>query len=274
MRGKWLKTAFIGIVVIILFACIASTNGSARKVTIIESLINDLITFPQKGYTYLREYVTANDNFFVEIDELKKENEELKKRVEELETKVIDYESIAAENQILKSHVNLVDKYPDYTVVIADIISDSATNWEATYIINRGSDDGVVLGMSVIEENGLVGYVESVTANTAKIISILDAGNSISARVTRTRDEVICKGSISLAESQDLKVMNIPTGTILVEGDKLETSGLGGIYPKGIEIGEVIEVINKQNPLENEAVVETYVDFNKLETVAIIINQK
>ena len=163
------------------------------------------------------------------------------------------------------------NKYPDYNVVVADIISKSNTNWEAIYVVNKGSNDGVKPGMTVIAEAGLFGYVETVTKNTAKIISVLDAGNSVSARITRTRDEVVCKGSISLLEKQQLKVINIPSGTVLMEGDKLETSGMGGIYPKGIGIGKVIEVVNKKNPIENEAVLQMYVDFDKVETLAIII---
>lgn len=58
-----------------------------------------------------------------------------------------------------------------------------------------------------------------------------------------------------------------------MEGDKIETSGMGGIYPKGIAIGEVVSFTNKKNPAENEAVVETFVDFNRLETVAVIIGE-
>ena len=272
MHGKWIKTIFMSIAIIALFACIAVTNDKPRKVTLLEGIVNDLVSMPQKMYVYAREYVTSNEGFFVDVDELKAENKELKAKIEELENKLINYEEIYAENKVLKSHVNLADKYPNHNVVVADIISDSATNWEEIYVVNKGSNDGVEAGMTVIAEAGLVGYVKSVTKTTSKIVSILDAGNSVSARIIRTRDDVICKGNISLAENQELKVMNIPAGTVLIEGDKIETSGIGGIYPKGINIGKVTEVVTKKNPLENEAIIETAVDFNKLETIAIILN--
>ena len=125
--------------------------------------------------------------------------------------------------------------------------------------------------MTVITTDGLVGYVETVSKNTSKIISILDAGNSVSARSTRTRDSVIAKGNISLKDEGKIKITSIPIGVQFIEGDKFETSGMGGIYPKGIAIGEIESYENKTNPLENEAILRTYVDFNKLETVAIII---
>ena len=70
-----------------------------------------------------------------------------------------------------------------------------------------------------------------------------------------------------------LHLPKIPTGLTLVEGDRIETSGLGGKYQKGIPIGEIVKFTVKKNPVENEAVLKTYIDFNKLETVAIIVEE-
>ena len=93
----------------------------------------------------------------------------------------------------------------------------------------------------------------------------------MSARTTRTRDSLTCKGNSSLSGENKIKVTKIPTGLTLVEGDRIETSGLGGKYQKGIPIGEIVKFTVKKNPVENEAVLKTYIDFNKLETVAIIV---
>lgn len=271
MHGKWFKTIFGILIVIALFSCIAITNRKPREVTFVESVFSRILLFPQKAFTYAKAYVTSDDGFFIEVDKVKEENEKLKEKIAELENKLVDYEELYAENNILKEYVNMADTYPNYHLVIGDIISDSATNWEATYIINRGSKDGVEKGMAVIAENGLVGYVSEVSRSTAKIVSILDAGNSVSSRIVRTREELVLKGSIS-SEKQELKVMNIPAGVTLVEGDKLETSGVGGIYPKGIPIGKVTTLVNKRNPMQNEAIITPNVDFERLETVAVIIS--
>lgn len=271
MHEKWIKVVFGTIGIIALFACIAMTNKKPRKVTLIEGVASDIFSFPQRLYTTAKAYVTSDNEFFVNNQLLREENIELKNRIEELEKILIEYEQVKAENEVLISHLKLADKYPTYNLVIADIISDSATNWEATYIINKGEKDGIKPGMTVIAEKGLVGYVDTVTNKTSKIISILDAGNSVSSKVLRTREELICKGSVSSTQKQELKVQNIPMDTILIEGDKLETSGVGGIYPKGINIGTIIEVINKKNPIENEAIIKTEVDFSKIETVGVVV---
>lgn len=271
MQENRFKTFLKIILIIALFVCINYTNGTNRKVTIFEELISDLITAPQKIIAYIKNYVEEDNQYFASVEDLKKENELLNNKIEEMQIKVLEYESLQAENEILKSHIKLSELYPDYSVIVADIIIASTNNWEYTYVVNRGSKHGIKPNMAVIAEGGLVGYVESVTSDTAKIVSILDAGNAISARVIRTRDTVITKGSLSLAENKQMRITNIPIGVTLVEGDKIETSGLGGIYPKGILIGKVENFEQKNNPVENEAVIESFVDFDKLETIAVIV---
>lgn len=274
MKSNLLKKILIGIAVIILFLCIGLTNGKTRNVSAIESILSSIITIPQNGLKYLENWFAGNDIFFSDIEILKQENSELKKQNEQLKNKMIDYEILASENKTLKEQARITESYVDYTVVIANIISDSASNWDEIYVINKGSKDGIKPNMTVITTDGLVGYVESVSNNSSKIVSILDAGNSVSARSTRTRDSIICKGNISLKDEGKLKVTSIPIGVEFIEGDKIETSGMGGLYPKGLAIGEVESFVNKENPLENEAILKTYVDFNKLETVAVIISDE
>lgn len=270
MQKERLKIFFKIIFIIAIFIMINYTNGNNRKVTIFENVISNLISLPQRFLVNAKNYTSKNNEYFSDVQRLQTENEELTKKLNEINEKLLDYESLQAENEILKKHIKLANLYPDYSIIVADIITASTNNWEYTYTINRGSKDGIEANMAVIAESGLVGYIESVTTNTAKVVSILDAGNAVSARVTRTRDTVISKGSLSLAEKRQMRITNIPIGVSLIEGDKIETSGLGGIYPKGILIGKVKSFEQKSNPVENEAIIESYVDFDKLETVAII----
>lgn len=269
MNKKFKNILLICFIIILLF-CIGFTNGENRKVTFVESIFSGIVSMPQKGYIYIKSWITKDAEFFSTIEELKEQNTKLKEENDELNAKLMNYEVLVSENDILKEHVNLTNSYPDYTVIVANIISESASNWEKVYTINRGARDGITPNMSVVAENGLVGYVESVTDSNAKIISILDPGNTVSSRTTRTRDSVTSKGNSSLMNNNEIKLTKIPTELVLVEGDRIETSGLGGRYPKGIPIGEVTKFIVKKNPIENEAIVKTFVDFNKLETVAII----
>lgn len=274
MKNNFLKKCFVSIGVILLFLSIGLTNGKNRNVSAVENFLSSIITIPQNGFKYFENWVANNEVFFSDIEKLKIENNDLKEENERLKNKMIDYEILASENQTLKEQSKLQKAYLDYNVVIAQVISDSASNWDEVYVINKGSKDGIKPNMTVITADGLVGYVETVSNNSSKIISILDAGNSISARSTRTRDSVVCKGNISLKDEGKIRITSIPIGVELIKGDKIETSGMGGVYPKGIAIGEVETFENKNNPLENEAILKTYVDFNKLETVAVIIGNE
>lgn len=271
MKGQMLKNITKVALVILLFALIGATNQKTRNVTVFEAIVSNLITFPQKVIVNIKNWAIDDKNNINDIEKLKEENEKLKEENSQLETKLIDYEILLSENKIMKQKSQIENSYPDYEVVVANIIYDSMNNWEEVYVIDKGSKDGVEPNMTVITQDGLVGYIESTTTSTSKIVSILDAGNSVSSRSTRTRDALICKGNISLKDEDKLKVTSIPIGVELVEGDKIETSGMGGIYPKGIAIGEIEEFTTKKNPAENEAVLKTYVDFSKLETVAVII---
>ncbi len=271
MKGQILKRIFKIAMIILLFALIGATNQKARNTTVFEAIISNLFTFPQKITTNIKNWAIEDKNKINDIGKLKEENEKLERENKELQTKLLDYEILLSENKIMKQKSQIENSYPDYEVVVANIIFAPANNWEDVYVIDKGSKDGVMPNMTVITQDGLVGYIESTTQSTAKLVSILDAGNSVSSRSTRTRDAVICKGNVSLKAEEKMKVIAIPIGVEFVEGDKIETSGMGGIYPKGIAVGEVEEFVVKKNPADNEAIVKTYVDFSKLETVAVII---
>ena len=124
--------------------------------------------------------------------------------------------------------------------------------------------------MAVIADEGLVGHVISVTDDTAKVRTIVDTSSSISCLMSTSKDSVICKGTLD--NNTELKAMYIPTDANLVQGDSVDTSGLGGIYPKGIHVGTVKKIVTTKNMTDRYALVETAVDFNKLNTVLVVKN--
>ena len=122
--------------------------------------------------------------------------------------------------------------------------------------------------MTVISEKGLVGYVISVTSNTSKVQTIVDPSSTVSSIITTSRDNIICRGT--LEDQTTLKATYIPVDSNLIEGDTIETSGMGGIYPKGIHIGTIKQIVNTKNIIDRYIIIETAVDFSKLETVLVI----
>lgn len=269
-KNKKKGIAGVVITIIIIVLLVVFTNSNANQVSYIEKICNIFVMPIQNGFTYLKNKISGNDSFFADMDTLKAENEELKKKNSELEQSLRELEIIKAENDTLKEYVNLKDKYTDYTTVPADVINRDISNYSSTIIINVGSDDGIKEEMTVIADSGLVGHVISVTNNTAKVQTIVDTASAVTSKISTTEDTIVVQGT--LEDKSTLRANFIPTDAVVLQGDTVETSGIGGIYPKGIHIGTITEVVNTNNITDRYAIVQTAVDFNKLNTVLVITN--
>ena len=237
----------------------------------IENIFSAIINPIQNGITYLKNKIAGNDSFFTRVNELEAENEELLQKNSELEQSLRELEIIKAENATLKEYVDLKDKYQEYETVPAYVINKDIGNYTNTVIINAGKNDGIDVDMTVISEKGLVGQIVSVTDTTAKVQTLVDSGTAVSATIKTTGDNMLLRGTLN--DNTTLIASYIPTSATLLAGDTIETSGLGGIYPKGILIGTIKEVVNTQNITDRYAKVKTAVDFDKLDTVLVITNQ-
>lgn len=266
------KTGVIGIIVtiIILILLVVLTNGSVGKMSYIENAVSTLVMPIQNGMTFLKNKMAGNNSFFEDISKLQSENEELKKKNSQLEQTLREFEIIKSENETLKEYVNLKDKYKEYTTVPAYVINRDISNYSNTVIINIGEKDGVKENMTVIADEGLVGHVISTTDHTAKVQTIIDTATAVTSTISTTRDSIIVQGTLD--DKTVLKATYIPTEASILQGDSVETSGIGGIYPKGIHIGTIKEIFNTKNITDRYATVSTAVDFSKLETVLVILN--
>ncbi len=267
------KAGIIGIVItiIILILIVIFSNGE-KNASLFENIASNLVMPIQNGLTYLKNKISGNDTFFADIDNLQSENEELQKRNSELEQLLRELESIKAENETLKEYLNLTEKYGEYETIPGYVINKDISNYSKTIVINIGSDDGVKENMTVIADEGLVGHVISVTNDTAKVQTIVDTASSVSAVMSSNDESIVCKGTLD--DNSQLSAMYIPTDANVVQGDSVETSGLGGIYPKGIHIGTISRVNNTQNMTDRYAIVDTAVDFDKIDTVLVITSNQ
>ena len=269
-KSKKAEIAGIVITIIILILIVVLSNVDSGT-SFIENAASKLVMPIQNGLTYLKNTISGNNTFFTDINNLKQENEELSKKNSELEQSLRELESIKSENETLKEYLGLTEKYGEYNTVPAYIINKDISNYSKTIVINVGKDDGIQENMTVIADQGLVGHVISVTSDTAKVRTIIDTSSSVSCLLSTTDESIVCKGT--LEEESALKAIYIPDDDGIIQGDSVETSGLGGIYPKGIHVGSIKKVVNTKNAIDRYAIVETAVDFDKLDTVLVITNQ-
>lgn len=256
------------ITIIILILLILLTNIDTSKMSYFKSLSSKITAPIQVLSTNVKNKLTGNSSYFTQMDELKKENEKLKSENEELSSKLIEYDVLKAENETLVEKLNLTEKYANYNTISVNVINKDISNYSSTLVINGGTDDGIKKGMTVIADRGLVGYVTSAQKKTAEVKVIIDSGSTVSCNISTTSESVICKGT--LENNQLLRVTYIPIDADLIVGDSVETSGVGGIYVPGIHIGIISEIVTTTNDTDRYAIVETAVDFSKLNTVLVI----
>lgn len=268
---KTKKHNWFGILVtiIVLILIVVFSNRDANT-TFFENFANKLVMPVQNGLTYLKNKVSGNSSFFTDINNLKAENTDLKNQNSKLEQSLRELENIKTENETLKEYLGLTEKYGEYKTVPGYVIDKDISNYSKTIVINIGKNDGIEEGMTVIADEGLVGHVISVTDSTSKIQTIIDTASSVSCLMSTSKDSIVCKGT--LESNSELKAMYISTDANLVQGDSVDTSGLGGVYPKGIHVGTIKSIVNTKNITDRYAMVETAVDFNNLNTVLVIKN--
>ena len=256
------------ITLIILILLIFLSNVETSKLSYLESLGSKIINPIQKVFVDLKNKITGNTSYFSTMDELKEENNQLKEENKKLEESLRELEILRAEKNTLQEYSNLTNKYSNYETIPADVINRDVSNYGGTIVINVGSNDGVEKNMTVIADKGLVGHVISVTNNTAKVQVIVDPASTVSATISTMEESIICKGT--LEDNKILRASYIPTGAELIIGDTIQTSGLGEIYPKGILIGTISEIVTTNNSTDRYAVIQTAVDFSKFYSVLVI----
>lgn len=258
------------VIIVVLALLVFLTNVDVKNLSYAQSISTSFIRPIQNGFNYVGNKLKGNDAFFVDLNTLRKENEELKSKNSKLEEQLRELEIIKAQNASLQEYSVLKDKYANYESIPADIIDRDFSNFGSQLVLNIGKKQGVEVGMTVIAEAGLVGNVVSCTNTSSTVQVIVDASSSVSAMITTSSEGIICKGSID--NNSELRATYIDTSSEVLVGDTVVTSGIGGIYPKGITIGTITEVVNTNNLTDRYAVIETAVDFSKLYTVLVIKN--
>ena len=263
------KKGILGVVIttIILIILVFLTNVNTEKLSYIENVCNSLIMPIQNGITYVKNKINGNNSFFENISEIQEKNKQLQEENIKLEQSLRELEIIKAENTTLKEYLSLTEKYEEFKSIPAYIISKDVSNYSSVFVLNVGTDDGVENGMTVIADKGLVGHVISVTNSTAKVQTIIDSASNVSAKINTSNESISCKGVLS---SKTLKATYIPNNAELISGDTVQTSGMGGIYPKGIHIGTVRKIVSTNNVLDRYLEIEPAVDFETVETVLVI----
>ena len=230
----------------------------------------------QQGINNTGAWIFDFANDFRTLSDVLEENKELKAKIEELEKQISDNKQDQYELENLRELFELDEKYPDYEKVAASVIAKNSGNWFSTFTINRGSKDGIEVGMNVLAGSGLVGIVVDVGENYAKVRSIIDDSSNVSAMVATTGDNFNVSGNLqSMNESSVIHFSGLKDEKNQAKvGDPVITSYVSDRYQQGILIGYIASIEKNSNNLTKTGTITPVVDFEHLEEVLVITKIK
>lgn len=196
------------------------------------------------------------------------QNEELRKAVAVATERNRQLTEIELSNQRLRTLLNFQQNIAKI-VVAAEIIGKDPSPWFKTFIVDKGEVDGIEKGSSVVIPEGIVGQVIEVGKHYSKVLLIIDPNSAVDALVQRTRSRGLIKGGIG---GKCLFKYALRKHEIQV-GDSVISSGLDGVYPKGLHIGKVSGVVRRNAGIFQEVTVIPGVDFEELEQVLIMAKE-
>jgi rod shape-determining protein MreC len=264
-------------ITITIFVVMGVSANHSSKLNWFNNIVSVPLTPIQKFFSFSGGKIEGSLALFKDTKAVKKENDDLKAKIDQLEKDKRELLRYRDENNELRATLNLKNQFNDYDSIGANVIAKDPGNWFNIFRIDRGSKDGIVLQSKdganeyypVITSKGLVGMVINSDLLSSKVISIIDVGSSVSAIISKSRDPVVIKGSLALMDQGLCRMDNIPSDADITHGDTIETSGMGGIFPKGILIGTIEEVLQTGNEMSRYATIKPAVDFKRLEQVFV-----
>lgn len=218
-----------------------------------------------KLQTSITSFIQEQVHYVIEWPKLKKENESLKQQVADLERKLIEYPRLSHENKRLSALLDLKKRLSGRPVP-AVVIGRDPSSWSHYIVIDRGKKDGIFENTPLIHPDGLVGKVVLAGRYSSRAILITDRESRVSALDVNTRDVGLIEGTGTMA----LKMTFLDSQAKVQAGDIIVSSGLGGVYPKGVPIGRVVAVGEEKDRLMLYAMVQPSVSFSKLEELLCI----
>ena len=225
----------------------------------------------RSAYTAVANWFVDKQNYYQDVTALEEENAALKRENAQLQAQLRQAQTDSEENARLRELLNLRPQNYELELESASVTERTVTNWTSSLTLNVGTDHGVEAGDCVIDETyALVGVVSEVGLNWCTVLTLVDTDTSIGAQVFRTKDLGLAVGDFTLMREDRLRLDYLPADCQLLGGDLVVTSGLGGYYPAGLEIGTVEEVQPDDSGASSYAVLTPAADFGSLVEVFII----
>lgn len=258
------------VMTIICISALALTATNIVSISPIRQAVSYLIVPFQKGINTVGTWVADKGKLFQNSKELSEQVEDLTKQVQELKEENLLLSEDKEELERLRELYNTDTSYSQYEKISANVISKDAGNWYSSFIIDKGTDDGIEKDMNVIATGGLVGLVTEVGSNWASVRSIIDDSSSVSAMTVTTGDTCVVNGDLRLIDEGKIDFDQMKTNDNVVAGERIVTSNISDKYLPGILIGTISDISDDSNHLTKTGTIYPAVDFAHIREVLVI----
>ncbi len=263
---------FLRLLILGLAALVLMALQVTGRLDPVQSFVTQVTSPAQTGATGMTESVTDGIDFLVELRRMRQRNSELEQINSSLLSENFELREVERENQWLREHLDYAHTRPGLELrgaqIVARVIGRESNNFLEYVMLDLGQEHGVKVGMSVLTDEGLVGRISEVTDTTSKVLLITDPSSAVNAILQSSRLNGVVRGT----PGGDLVMDYIPQGEEFSEGEILLTSGLGGRVPRGIPLGQVVEIRQRDIDVFQSAVVRPIVNFPRLELVMVVTN--
>lgn len=264
------------ILMMIAIVCVALIIVSFRfqdKMTPIRTAVGGIVTPMQRGMNKIGLVVADGMDYATTVKKLTRENDSLKKQVDDLsaQNRLLQQDKYDLDN--FRKLYDLDEKYSDYPKVAAHVIS-SDGNWFNSFVIDKGSNDGLKVNMNVLAGDGLVGIVTEVNKSYARVRSIIDDESSVTGSFLKTSDMCFVNGNLKLINKGMIDISGIPADAEIKNGYEVVTSPVSDKYLPGILIGYARDIKTDSSNITQSAHLTPAADFSGLDMVLVITEVK
>ncbi len=245
---------------------VASRSGSSPFTSVTSVVFGPLSRLSSAVAAHFKDIPVS----FKSASTLLKENEQLKKQIDNLTDQLVDYEQVRHKNEFYQQFLQIKETHSDYVFAEAAIIGRDAADNMGSFTLNKGSAQDIKVNDPVIYGNYLIGVVASVTPTQCTVNTILNPKVNVSAYEVRTRDLGYVTSTVALAKEGHCHMPGLASTTAVTAGGIVCTSGVGGIFPRDLIVGNIVDVVDGTVDISASAIIEPGVDFSEITDVFII----
>jgi len=268
------KTAVLCVAFITVFLLVVSAARLQNRYPLMASIAATVMAPLDYVFSGIAGGIQQGTGFTRDVAAVFHENQTLRSENQELRHVVFQLTEKAAENERLHAMLEFRSREVAFKMQAAKVIGRDPGILNHSILVNLGTRDGLRINMPVVTHQGLVGHVMAVFNGTAQVRLLTDMGSSAAAMVQRPQSRAVGIVEGNPSQVSVLRMKNLMRNGDVIKGDKIMTSGLGGIYPKGLLIGEVTDVVDDEGGLLKTAMIRPEMDFSRVEEVFVIIGER